>query len=321
MPNDTYGGLYINKELVKGSWYGICSGPKPQVFTGNINNTGDLENIRNKSLYISSASSSNGTFPEGTYGHNFAVLTIRYGEGNGLYIQKAVDLSVNPVIEYERAWNNDWTKWIRVTSFGDASQAAATAQSTADDARRRTEYLYKITGYSDGTTSANPTISNRIKTNSDNINAINNTLGSTPSGQTINGRINSINGQVGDLQSKAGKLLNQNDNKIINVYQGNAVIDIPGNGNSSPFPYWNNTAANAQWARDHGCTAYNSIMLIDNTNADGVNGHEIHLEGTQFRGDIGWILTYDRSTLTSRTDGVYGLLCTWILFVIGGNWN
>lgn len=332
MPNDTYGGLYINKELVKGSWYGVCSGPKPQVFTGNINNTGDLENIRNKSLYISSASSSNGTFPEGTYGHNFAVLTIRYGEGNGLYIQKAVDLSVNPVLEYERAWNNnDWTTWIRVTSFGDASQAAATAQSTADDAKRRTEYLYKITGYSDGTTSANPTIDSRIRTNRDNIDTINKTLGSTPSGQTINGRINSINGQVGslqtnvsDLQTKAGKLLNQSDTqRLINIHMGCSVIDVP-SGDSSLFPYWNNETLSRNWASDRGCTSENSVMFASTgyvfSGEKQGTGHGAHIEGMQFSNRTGcWYITFDSSTIPPER--IYGLYVNWILFVNNGNWN
>lgn len=323
MPNDTYDGLYIHKELVKGSWYGICSGPKPQVFTGNINNTGDLENIRNKSLYISSASSSNGTFPEGTYGHNFAVLTIRYGEGNGLYIQKAVDLSVNPILEYERAWNNNWTAWARVTSFGDASQAAATAQATADNAKKRTEYLYKITGYSDGTTSANPTLNTRIKTNSDNIDTINRTLGSTPSGQTINGRINSINGQVGDLQSKAGKLLNQNGNTIINVWRGTSVIDVPSGNDSVLFPEWNNQGANINWANALGCTSENSTMFASTgyvvPGEKPGTGHGVHVEGMQFSSSLGWVITFDGSTVPQG--GIQGLYVNWILFVSGGPWG
>ena len=308
MPDDKYNGLYIHKELVKGNWYGISSGPKPQTFTGNIDD--DPESLRNKALVINSPSENNGKFPTSAYGHECAILTTRYGEG--VYLQNLFDTQDN--IEYDRVclnWTSksSWRDWQRVTTEGDSSDVANKAWNKAVDNE------------------------NKIKT-------INNNLGNTPTGTTINGRIDSTNStfnsflnndytpfkkttnsSITDLTTKAGKLLNQADNKFINVYQGNAVIDIPGSGNSSLFPYWNNQSANAQWARDHGCTAYNSVMYIANTNADGVNGHEIHLEGTQFRGNLGWILTYDRSTLTSRTDGVYGLLCTWILFVIGGNWN
>lgn len=311
MPNDTYGGLYINKELVKGSWYGVCSGPKPQVFTGNINNTGDLENIRNKSLYINSASSSNGTFPDGTYGHNFAILTIRYGEGNGLYIQKAVDLSVNPILEYERAWNNNWTAWARVTSFGDASQAAATAQSTADSAKKRTEYLYKITGYSDGTTSANPTLNDRIKTNSDNIGAINRTLGSTPSGQTINGRIDSLlTGSANDRVARdhTNKIIN-NDVRTgqlpgIKVYSNQNGFSInPGDTSVRVLDEGNMSS----W----GFNGSNSVFLVSNANGD-LNG--AHVEGGTFIPPIsgqnrgGWYAVFNGSNNV-------GILLNWTLIV------
>jgi hypothetical protein len=311
MPNDTYGGLYINKELVKGSWYGVCSGPKPQVFTGNINNTGDLENIRNKSLYISSASSSNGTFPDGTYGHNFAVLTIRYGEGNGLYIQKAVDLSVNPILEYERAWNNNWTAWARVTSFGDASQAAATAQSTADSAKKRTEYLYKITGYSDGTTSANPTLNSRIKTNSDNIDTINRILGSTPNGQTINGRIDSLlTGSAND------RVARDHSNKLVNgdVRQGQlAGIKIYTNQNGFSI----NPGDTSVRVLDEGnmsswgFNGSNSVFLVSNANGD-LNG--AHVVGGTFVPPIsgqnrgGWYAVFNGSNNV-------GILLNWTLIV------
>ena len=303
MPNDTYGGLYINKELVKGSWYGVCSGPKPQVFTGNINKTENLENIRNKSLYISSASSSNGTFPEGTYGHNFAVLTIRYGEGNGLYIQKAVDLSVNPVLEYERAWNNnDWTIWTRVTSFGDASQAAATAQSTADDAKRRTEYLYKITGYSDGTPSANPTLNTRIKTNSDNIDTINRTLGSTPSGQTINGRIDSLStGSANDRAARdhSTKVVNSgNSNTGIKFYAHSDIYVVHNSNSVQVIPQ----ATCDAW----GCNGSNSVLTC--SNADGSN-HEVHIEGGTYVPGSGWFALFDRTLIE------WGVNISWVLAV------
>ena len=298
MPNDTYGGLYINKELVKGKWYGVCSGPKPQVFTGNINNAGDLENIRNKSLYISSASSSNGIFPEGTYGHNFAVLTIRYGEGNGLYIQKAVDLSINPVLEYERVWNNNkWTTWARVTSFGDASQAAATAQATADDAKRRTDYLYKITGYKDGTTSANPTIDNRIRTNSNNIDTINRTLGSTPSGQTINGRIDSINGQINNLSSGSAndRVARDHTNKIINNdVRAGQLPGIKVYANTNVYDAINQSAVQVitqDTCNNWGANFQNSMFFVSNGDAA---DHPVHVEGGSYLEGGGWWAVFDR---------------------------
>lgn len=307
MPDDKYNGLYIHKELVKGNWYGICSGPKPQVYTGNIDTASNLEDIRNKALYIVSPSSENGTFP--VYGHKSAVLTTRYG--SDVYLQRLFDIDAG--VEWERAkiGSTSWYAWKRVTTEGDASSTA----NAADQRSRSNSSAINQLDSAIGGRTASPNINSRVSSNTSSINSMRTELNKV----TVTAN-NAASNAVKAL-GYSGKILNNADNKIINVYQGNAVIDIPGSSNASPFPYWNNPTANAQWARDHGCNAYNSIMLIDNTNADGQLGHEIHLEGTQFRGDLGWILTYDRSTLTSRTDGVYGLLCTWILFVIGGNWN
>lgn len=307
MPDDKYNGLYIHKELVKGNWYGICSGPKPQVYTGNIDTASNLEDIRNKALYIVSPSSENGTFP--VYGHKSAVLTTRYG--SDVYLQRLFDIDAG--VEWERAkiGSTSWYEWKRVTTEGDASSLARDADQRS---RNNATAINQIDSAIGGRT-ASPNINSRVSSNTSSINSMRTELNKV----TVTAN-NAASNAVKAL-GYSGKILNNADNKIINVYQGNAVIDIPGSSNASPFPYWNNPTANAQWARDHGCNAYNSVMLIDNTNADGQLGHEIHLEGTQFRGDLGWILTYDRSTLTSRTDGVYGLLCTWILFVIGGNWN
>lgn len=307
MPDDKYNGLYIHKELVKGSWYGICSGPKPQTYTGNIDTASNLEDIRNKALYIVSPSSENGTFP--VYGHKSAVLTTRYG--SDVYLQRLFDIDAG--VEWERAkiGSTSWYEWKRVTTEGDASSLASAADQRS---RNNSSAINQIDSAIGGRT-ASPNINSRVSSNTSSINSMRTDLNKV----TVTAN-NAASNAVKAL-GYSGKIFNNQDNKIINVYQGNAVIDIPGSGDASPFPYWNNPTQNAQWAKDHGCTAYNSIMLIDNTNADGVNGHEIHLEGTQFRSDLGWILTYDRSTLTSRTDGVYGLLCTWILFVIGGNWN
>ena len=307
MPDDKYNGLYIHKELVKGNWYGICSGPKPQVYTGNIDTASNLEDIRNKALYIVSPSSENGTFP--VYGHKSAVLTTRYG--SDVYLQRLFDIDAG--VEWERAkiGSTSWYAWKRVTTEGDASATATAADQRSRNNSTAIDQLDRAIG---GRT-ASPNINSRVSSNASAIGSINTTLG------TVRTTANNAANNAAKALGYSGKLKNLADNKIINVYQGNATIDIPGSSNASPFPYWNNPTANAQWARDHGCTAYNSVMYIANTNADGQLGHEIHLEGTQFRGDLGWILTYDRSTLTSRTDGVYGLLCTWILFVIGGNWN
>lgn len=309
--SDKYTG-YVDEMLVKGTWWAFNAGPKPRNFTGNIDN--DPESIRNLSLIITGASSSNGTFPKDSgYGKTYAVLTIRYGESsNRLYIQKVIDIGSK--IEYERYYTGSgpWGEYARVTAYSDSTQTADTAYNQSQTNAGAISRINSAIGRTDSQAPGSSTIYTRLSNLETNVTGTNGLTSRVSSLEQGNSKDNYARGKLGQLKNLA-------DNKIINVYQGNAVIDIPGSSNASPFPYWNNPTANAQWARDHGCTAYNSVMYIANTNADGQLGHEIHLEGTQFRGDLGWILTYDRSTLTSRTDGVYGLLCTWILFVIGGN--
>lgn len=317
MPNDIYSNQYVNKMYVKGSWYAYEAGPKPTTYTGNIDDLSNVENIRNKALYIVGASTSNGKFPNNGYGRNYAVLTIRYGEDSaGLYIQKCVDLSASPALEYERVLkpgSSTWDSWIRATAYEDSSGTAD--QAWAQTQANKTE-ITNINTYV-GRSGNDP---NSLKKQIDNTN---NSLNGFITGTYANFKStteSSLTTLNKDMQNHSGRLLNNDSNKITNFYQGTAVIDIP-SGDSALFPNWNDSTANWQWASNHGCTEQNSTMFVSTGNADGVNGHEVHLEAMQFRTGLGWILTYDRSTLTSRTDGVYGLRVNWTLFVTGGNWT
>ena len=145
MPDDKFNGKYIDQALVKGVWYGISSGPKPQVYIGSINS--DPESLRNRSVIVnSSTSGTSGKFPSKTAGHDLALLTIRYGEG--LYIQKAVDTTTT--IEWERVYvNGSWGDWARVTSVGDSSDIANEALKETEQNTEDINKIYKAIGGKD----------------------------------------------------------------------------------------------------------------------------------------------------------------------------
>lgn len=304
MPDDKYNGLYIHKELVKGNWYGICSGPKPQVYTGNIDTASNLEDIRNKALYIVSPSSENGTFP--VYGHKSAVLTTRYG--SDVYLQRLFDIDAG--VEWERAkiGSTSWYEWKRVTTEGDASSLAQSADTRSRNNSTAIDQIDKAIG---GRT-ASPNINSRVSSNTSAISSLN---------TDYNKFKNSTNTSITNLTNNIGTTKNLENNKSIKIYQGCHVINIPASfGNAAKFPFWNaSEAENYQWALDHGCRMngsgqFNAVMTVVNANADGQLGHEIHIEGMQFRVGTGFILVYDSSTKTTSQD-VMGLTVSWLLHV------
>lgn len=307
MPDDTYNGLYIHKELVKGNWYGISSGPKPQTFTGNIDD--DPESLRNKALVINSPSENNGKFPTSAYGHECAVLTTRYGEG--VYLQNLFDTQDN--IEYDRVclnWTSksSWRDWQRVTTEGDSSSTAAAADTRSINNETAINQINSAIG---GRT-ANPSINSRVSSNTSSISSLN---------TDYNKFKNTTNSSITNLTNNIGTTKNLENNKSIKIYQGCHVINIPASfGNAAKFPFWNaSEAENYQWALDHGCRMngsgqFNAVMTVVNANADGQLGHEIHIEGMQFRVGTGFILVYDSSTKTTSQD-VMGLTVSWLLHV------
>lgn len=294
MPNDKYNGLYIHKELVKGSWYGICSGPKPQVYTGNIDTASNLEDIRNKALYIVSPSSANGTFP--VYGHKSAVLTTRYG--SDVYLQKLFDIDAG--VEWERAkiGSTSWYAWKRVTTEGDASSTASLALTTAQNAAQNITYINTAIGG----ISANPSIDSRVKSNASNINTLTNNLGTT------NTRVNNLfNGSAND--SIARRFITNNDVRSgqlpgIKFYTNQNGFSInPGDTSVRVLDEGN--------MRSWGFTGSNSVFLVSNANGD-LNG--AHVEGGTFVPPIsgqdrgGWYAVFNGSNNV-------GILLNWTLII------
>lgn len=294
MPDDKYNGLYIHRELVKGNWYGICSGPKPQVYTGNIDTASNLEDIRNKALYIVSPSSENGTFP--VYGHKSAILTTRYG--SDVYLQRLFDIDAG--VEWERAkiGSTSWYAWKRVTTEGDAS---STANAADQRSRNNSTAINQIDSAIGGRT-ANPNINKRVLSNASAIDSINTTLGTVKT--TANNAANNaakaldhsnklVNGDVRSGQLAGIKVYTNQNGFSINP--GDTSVRVLGESNMSSW----------------GFNGSNSVFLVSNANGD-LNG--AHVEGGTFIPPIsgqnrgGWYAVFNGS---NNTD----ILLNWTLIV------
>ncbi len=289
MPDDKYNGLYIHKELVKGSWYGICSGPKPQVYTGNIDTASNLEDIRNKALYIVSPSSENGTFP--VYGHKSAVLTTRYG--SDVYLQRLFDIDAG--VEWERAkiGSTSWYEWKRVTTEGDASSLARDADNRS---RSNLTAINQINDAIGGRT-VSPNINSRVSSNTSSINSIRTDLGTvkTTANNAANNAVKAldhsnkiVNGDVRTGQ-KAGMKFYANQNEYTLNSPQSSVIIIE----KSVCDNW-------------GANSNNSMFFVSNANS---NVSPVHIDGGTFVPNGGWAAVFDRD-YTGR------IIINWMLVVI-----
>lgn len=298
MPDDKYNGLYIHKELVKGNWYGICSGPKPQVYTGNIDTASNLEDIRNKALYIVSPSSENGTFP--VYGHKSAVLTTRYG--SDVYLQRLFDIDAG--VEWERAkiGSTSWYEWKRVTTEGDASSLAQSADTRSRDNLTAINQIDRAIG---GRT-ASPNINSRVSSNTSAINSLN---------TDYNNFKNSVDLSIMSLRSNIVKALDHSD-KIVNgdVRSGQLPgIKFYANINDFTISNANSVRVLAKSVCDSwGANNSNSMFFVSNGNND---WSEAHVEGGTWVPDDGsgnrggWYAVFD------RTINVPSFRVSWLLIV------
>ena len=296
MPDDKYNGLYVHKELVKGNWYGICSGPKPQVYTGNIDTASNLEDIRNKALYIVSPSSENGTFP--VYGHKSAVLTTRYGDNNNaVYLQRLFDIDSG--VEWERAkiGSTSWYAWKRVTTEGDASSLAQSADTRSRDNATAINQINNAIG---GRT-ASPNIDSRVRSNTSAINSLN---------TDYNTFKNSINLSIMSLRSNVVKALDHSD-KIVNgdVRTGQkAGMKFYANQNEYTLnsPQSSVIIIEKSVCDNWGANSNNSMFFVSNANS---NVSPVHIDGGTFVPNGGWAAVFDR-------DYVGRIIINWMLVVI-----
>ena len=283
MANDKYNGSYTDQAYVKGVWYGFAGGPKPQVYTGNIDNDTDLEGIRNRAIIIDSPSSSNGTFPPGGFGHRSAILTTRFGDD--VYLQKLFDISDNVEWERVKVGTNQWSGWKRVTSYGDVSDQATTAYANSIDNKNAINDIYSKIGGRTNTrsnVSSSIPISDRVKSNSDAINShttaingINTSITSlyTGSANDTVARNFMINQDVRPGQNPGIRFFSNTNEYTVNNVDSIQVI-----------------APNvcASW----GVTETNSVFFAANGNA-GPGWAPVHVEGGTYVPGSGWYAVWD----------------------------
>ena len=121
MPSEIVG--YASRAYVKGQYYRYAGAPKPDSFTGNIDEVS--EDLLVKAMYVT-RSQATGTFPNDTI-NNYLIETVKYG--NGSYLQTAYAIQAGfDCYEYRRIYSGAWTEWVGVDS------AIAGAVTKADNA-------------------------------------------------------------------------------------------------------------------------------------------------------------------------------------------
>jgi hypothetical protein len=114
---------------IKGQYYRLAADPKPVVFTGNIDDISNEDDLLRKAMKVTRNQVS-GTLPSDT-SNDFLIRTLKYG--NDTYLQTA--FSSPNGYEYKRIYSGGWTDWIAVDSEIDAAfDSAASAASVAASA-------------------------------------------------------------------------------------------------------------------------------------------------------------------------------------------
>lgn len=170
MPSSIAG--YSSIMCIKGQYYRLAADPKPVVFTGNIDDISNEDDLLRKAMKITRNQVS-GTLPSDT-SNDFLIRTLKYG--NDTYLQ-TVFSSPNGY-EYKRIYSGEWTDWIAVDSEIDAAfDSAASAASAAASA-----------------SSAVNNLAGTVSRLSDTVNTLKN--------QTVQGLINNVNSLSSTVQNK-----------------------------------------------------------------------------------------------------------------------
>ena len=123
---------YTNIINVKGEYYRLAADPKPVVFTGDIDDLSNKDELLRKAMKVTRGQIM-GTLPsDGST--EFLIRTIQYGTDTYLQIAYASPSGR----EYKRIYAGEWTDWVGVDSEIDnaknmANSAASVASSAARD--------------------------------------------------------------------------------------------------------------------------------------------------------------------------------------------
>lgn len=180
---------YSSIMYIKGQYYRLAADPKPVVFTGNIDDISNEDDLLRKAMKVTRNQVS-GTLPSDT-SNDFLIRTLKYG--NDTYLQMA--FSSPNGYEYKRIYSGEWTDWIAVDSEIDAAKnSAASAASAAASA-----------------SSAVTNLSGTVNSLSATVNTLKN--------QTVQGLINNVNSLTTTVQNKTN-MVNVSSNYTISKTSG-----------------------------------------------------------------------------------------------------
>lgn len=163
---------YSSIMYIKGQYYRLAADPKPVVFTGNIDDISNEDDLLRKAMKITRNQVS-GTLPPDS-SNDFLIRTLKYG--NDTYLQMA--FSSPNGYEYKRIYSGEWTDWIAVDGEIDAAKNSASSAANA-------------------AASAASSVSNLAGT----VSKLSETV-TTLKNQTVQGLINNVNSLSTTVQNK-----------------------------------------------------------------------------------------------------------------------
>lgn len=163
---------YSSIMYVKGQYYRVAADPKPVVFTGDIDDLSNPDDILRRAMKVTNGQVL-GTLPsDGST--EFLIRTIQYG--TDIYLQTAYASPSGR--EYKRIYAGEWTDWIGIDSeINNAKSIANSAASAASSAARDVSSLANTVSSLSGTV-------NSLKSNLQSVSNSVSTLNSTVSNKT-----------------------------------------------------------------------------------------------------------------------------------------
>lgn len=168
MPSEIVG--YASRAYVKGQYYRYAGAPKPDSFTGNIDEVG--EDLLVKAMYVTRSQAA-GTFPDDTI-NDYLIETVKYGNSSYLQIAYAIQQGYD-CYEYKRIYSGAWTEWVGVDS--NIATAARLATGAANVASQAAESA-------SSTSSQLSTLKNNVSSLSSNVTSLSNSVSTLSSSVT-----------------------------------------------------------------------------------------------------------------------------------------
>ena len=225
MPSEIVG--YASRAYVKGQYYRYAGAPKPDSFTGNIDEVG--EELLVKAMYVT-RSQANGTFPSDII-NDYLIETVKYGNSSYLQIAYAVQQGYD-CYEFKRVYSGGWTEWVGVDSS--IANAARLATSAANTASSVSQSLSEVSGQVSTLKNTVNTLKQDMTTVSNSINTINSSITTLNSKTTMQDISNSytIEKTGGDSKWSLGSVQAR---KVGNVVDMKLTIHMSSSSSSNTW--------------------------------------------------------------------------------------